>query len=332
MHPLDSSLDASLHGHEHTARKARRRCSLDNGYLASADLRNSLGVSNHYNASSYHNFGSPNQHQRGPRRLSLNNCTAMNTTFLATSTNYTVSTADKCDLDMDYHSWMDENNHSCSKSSYHSTRSRVNSLDVISKNQAATAALVSDAEPDFNDESENCDSFCEATGAEPANQEYMMQDLGASCFWNDVVFSDHHIDDYSDDEDEVNNHDCHGKPMTVAGEKTSETSPVSGHTELTEADTILPVLRDDSVGDAFEADDEERHVSDGVDDDSFSECDSFCDAQDNERANAEYLKKDLGASCFWASSDDLILDALDGPCHPHEHTLNASIRTISEEV
>jgi hypothetical protein len=45
-------------------------------------------------------------------------------------------------------------------------------------------------------------------------------------------------------------------------------------------------------------------------DDDDDDCDSFCDAQGNERANKEYLKKDLGASCLWSSIDDLTFYAL----------------------
>ena len=64
------------------------------------------------------------------------------------------------------------------------------------------------------------------------------------------------------------------------------------------------------------------------DEDESSECDSFCDAETNERANAEYLKKDLGASCCWSSSDDLMIEMAERA--EEEHSLDGSIDTISE--
>jgi hypothetical protein len=38
-----------------------------------------------------------------------------------------------------------------------------------------------------------------------------------------------------------------------------------------------------------------------------SDCDSFCDASVQEPANREYLRRDLGASCFWNSIDSCSL-------------------------
>jgi hypothetical protein len=38
-----------------------------------------------------------------------------------------------------------------------------------------------------------------------------------------------------------------------------------------------------------------------------SDCDSFCDASVQEPANREYLRRDLGASCFWNSTDSCSL-------------------------
>jgi hypothetical protein len=297
MYALDASLDASLHGHGN-ARKARRRTSLDNGYLASTDLRMLVILDNNIN--SYHH-----KLQKGPRRLSLNNCTAMNTTFLANNNNYNVSTADKSDLDIDSHP------------SYHSLRSRTNSLD-ISKNGTGTystastarGAVVSDVDGwSSSFDGSDCDSFCEATCTEPANQEYMTQDLGASCFWNDEEFF-RQIENSGESLDYNDDHDFGGAavkdPNVIA--------------------TYLCMERQENMVHQKENSD---HFDDEHDDDS-SECDSFCDANANERANTEYLKKDLGASCFWSSTDDLLIATAEN--EETEHAWNASIRTITEEV
>ena len=169
MHPLDSSLDASVHDHHqqyrnnHHGHRSRlgthqnhairrpRRTSLDNGVATTAELivlvtssnksvasmarSNSIDTLDNYSTDNnnnsnvlfssgqWYNYSSDDdmieesdyfaasgyikhtQH-RGQRRLSLNNCTAMNMTFLA---NYNVSTADKSDLDVDCHNYFDEN-------------------------------------------------------------------------------------------------------------------------------------------------------------------------------------------------------------------------------
>lgn len=425
MHPLDSSLDASLHGHGNNnetsanrTNKARRRTSLDNGYLtASNDLMMLISSSNNnafhnYNSNSNNiggmrgNSGSNNNNsntnnndyhdnysRRGPRRLSLNNCTAMNTTFLASnnSPNYSVSTADKSDLDRDCHSWLDEdyniNNNSNSNISSNSRRSngiiinsnnsftshvsRRASFDVgknhhekAAADAAAGVVTVSDGDYGADDGSSfdgSEDSFCEATGAEPANHEYMMKDLGASCFWHDFDFRtivnpsvnhDHNhqpvesFNEMSADEldfqhnDNSNNSGNDDDPScgggtAVAGrilfheQEGRERATVSHQKHgREEEDEIL--LQSEAIA-------EQQHSFDDDDDDMSSECDSFCDAAETERANKEYLKKDLGASCFWSSNDDLLVDMQaeqddDDDDEAAEHTLNASICTITEEV
>jgi hypothetical protein len=42
--------------------------------------------------------------------------------------------------------------------------------------------------------------------------------------------------------------------------------------------------------------------------DSSSDCDSFCDASFHEPADKDYLRNNLGASCFWNSDADLLKD------------------------
>lgn len=307
MHPLDSSLDASLHGHRGSGegRQARRRTSLDNGYLASTDLM-MLASSNANGLEKYNSH--LNEYCQRPRRLSLNNCTAMNTTFL-TSVNYNVSTATKNDLDRDFHSWLDESSYAMTKSSSHSRISKANSLDLSKKGAATAQAVVSDIDgtSSSGDGGSQCDSFCEATGAEPANREYMMQDLGASCFWDDDAFFEQ-VECFNEMSaeglDYNNDEECE-----VANE--SETSASSEQPETT---IIL------------------TEIIDQFDDDS-SQCDSFCDADNNDRANTEYLATDMGMSCVWNSNDVVMMDCIDGNPPPDEkEKLNASFRTITEEI
>jgi hypothetical protein len=42
--------------------------------------------------------------------------------------------------------------------------------------------------------------------------------------------------------------------------------------------------------------------------DSSSDCDSFCDASFHEPADKDYLRNNLGASCFWNSDASLLKD------------------------
>lgn len=71
------------------------------------------------------------------------------------------------------------------------------------------------------------------------------------------------------------------------------------------------------VSDAGEDDDDDSSNDDGNADDHSeegsldSDCDSFCDASFQEPANREYLRRDLGASCYWASTDTCMLGDLD---------------------
>jgi hypothetical protein len=61
-------------------------------------------------------------------------------------------------------------------------------------------------------------------------------------------------------------------------------------------------------------------------DESFdSDCDTFCDASVQEAANREYLRKDLGASCFWSSIDTCSLTNANEFLDEIERDVNAMI-------
>ena len=94
------------------------------------------------------------------RRLSLNNRTSANSTFLATLVNNPslVTNTNKDDLDQDWH----------------------DSLHSKSSNYTGAG---SESSSTFSGDSSS--SFCQASVEEPANREYIRKDLGASCFWGD---------------------------------------------------------------------------------------------------------------------------------------------------
>jgi hypothetical protein len=325
MHPLDSSLDASLHG-----RRSRtpRRSSLDNAAIAcredliglvsrsSSNSSNWMGQWYHYSSSDEDIYASSademdygyssGRRNSGPRRLSLNNCTSMNTTFLA-STNYTVSTADKSDLDMDWH-----------------LEAKVN---ITNSDDSGSSVPTLNAEEnlDDDDDDDDMDSFCDAEGAEPANQEYMRKDLGASCIWNDsseegappstvrrggkkpprlgtdvpveVALSNNS----HNTTDSQNSNPIQEPPST---EFSDVEQLVHEEEEVCLDATVIVVVNDHHSNSVDEEDIHEDEVG-AVEYDDDDECDSFCDAHDHERADRDYLKKDLGASCYWSSNEDL---------------------------
>lgn len=248
-------------------------------------------------------YGYPRRHAAGPRRLSLNNCTSMNTTFLA-STNYSVSTADKSDLDMDWH-----------------LEAKANADD------SGSSVPTLNADEDDDDDDDDMDSFCDAEGAEPADQEYMRKDLGASCIWND-----------SSEEGAPPTTVRRGgkKPPRCGTDAPAEVALSNNSHNTTDSQNSNPIQEPPStdfldvklmgqeedddecldakvivvVNDHHSNNDDEGDMQEDVratveDDDDDDECDSFCDAHDHERADRDYLKKDLGASCYWSSNEDL---------------------------
>jgi hypothetical protein len=273
MHPFDSSLDTSFHKHSHQnhhQRKQARRTSLDNGCFY--DKHELMSIASTSMDSSSHGSRSAL-----PRRRSLNTGIFVPTTFLATSMVPNVNKITS-DLDLDCHIWVNENNKNNNKSMYHS-----------SHHTKPVAMEVTDDEQDsYRRHNESCgstdfdpneDSFCEASYAEPANKQYMMQDLGASCFLDDDML--HGTDD--DDVDDL------------------------------------------AAFEALENDEHEATERGGDVTATSEDCDSFCEANDRDQANRDYLVRDLGASCFWASHDD-ICD------HADDENPTTAFETITEET
>jgi hypothetical protein len=415
MHPLDSSLDASVHGHHGPSggrRVVRRRSSIDNGLLLLGGGNNGskeLLIARVLSGSS--DGGGSNggdgrgsdffaQHYRsGPRRLSLNLNSTTNTTFLATNT-VGVLHADKCDLDKDCHLWSDEDyaRNGPNTASLHSHAESQQTMSAARRSVSASSGIVSmgnnnNNNNDNNDDSTvsfdgSQDSFCEATGAEPANSEYLMQDLGASCFWNDADFcselqrrkeSKHNVASYGNEHNETSSpHSLHemstdeldyepsivdqnlvlGSSSTNPQEAQGGEVVMSYHTSNTDDE----IDDDDQGGDMLFAhesdnDDEQQvlqflqneHISgetshgddnDGVHEggDFSSECESFCDADETERANTTYLQTDLGASCCWHETDLVLTDiatttaAAAANRNSGNHETEMAINTITEEA
>jgi hypothetical protein len=283
MHPFDCSLDTSFHKHSHQPhhqRKQARRSSLDNGCFY--DKHDLMSI-----ASASLDDSSHGSRAALPRRRSLNTALVIPTTFLASSTAPKVNKITS-DLDLDCHIWVNE-----SPQNYNNNNK---ALYPSSHHTKPVAMEVTDDEQDSDrrhnescgstDFDPNEDSFCEASFAEQANKEYMMRDLGASCFLDDDMLHDM-------DDDKVDD---------LAAFEALE----NDEHEATER----------GGGDGFEGD-----VTATSED-----CASFCDANDRDQANRDYLVKDLGASCFWASHDDIY----DVPVDDGKRTI--AFDTITEEM
>jgi hypothetical protein len=395
MHPLDSSLDASVHGHHGPSggrRVVRRRSSIDNGLLLGGGNSGSKelmiarvlsGSSNGSNGGDGRGSDFFEQHYRsGPRRLSLNLNSTTNTTFLASNT-VGVSHADKSDLDKDCHLWSDEDyaRNGRNGASLHSHQSQ-----TVVRRSVRTSSVVSMENNDGEDDDDSTvsfdgsqDSFCEATGAEPANSEYLMQDLGASCFWNDVDFCSE-LQRRKESKSNINNgieHNQTSGPHALHDMSTDEldyepsivdknlvlgsssTNPqeaqqqgeevvVSYHTSTTDDDEdgdmlfahdsandeqeVMQFLHNEHVpGEAYHGDDDDDDGENGGD--FSSECESFCDADETERANTTYLQTDLGASCCWNETDMVLTDmAATVNRNSSNHEAKMTINTITEEA
>ena len=164
MHPLQQTLDTSQHEFRHEG-PVKRRTSLDNSCLSAHEsMRMLLPDPESYERST-----------RQPRRYSLTHELTITATFMA---------SDKTDkqkdvLDLDCHN----SNHS---------RTTVSIEGLPPMEQQGDEEL---SEDDLFDNSDY-DSFCDASVQEQANKEYLIKDLGASCFWGgEASISDfHHLD------------------------------------------------------------------------------------------------------------------------------------------
>ena len=249
MHPLDRVHDTTFDKHD--VKKAVRRTSLDNSCLQDKQdvLAKMITGSTCLDDSN---------HEPVRRRLSLNNVMAKPTTFLATPAG---DHQPKTELDMDYHVGEDNDDENDGDSGLPDSNSFV---CQSSFGELGRGHVISEDEEDKDESSllTDGDSFCEATGSEPANREYIVKELGASCFWDGDGDGDHNISDAELAEFEA----------LENGEHESTENGLENLEELT---------------------------------DEHSDCDSFCEANEKEPANREYLVRDLGASCFWGSSDGL---------------------------
>ena len=449
MHPLDSSLDASVHDHRlgaghcrpspsylgnhHNRVRRPRRTSLDNGVATTEELillvtssnksvasmarSNSIDTLDNstdnvlFSTGQWYNYSSDDdmmeesdyfatsgyikpkrQSSRGQRRLSLNNCTAMNMTFLA---NYNVSTADKSDLDLDCHNYFDENKTTGGGSSSADTMSVGTRSSYQSNNDSVSAKLpnanavsdddhgVNETFDDDDDDDDDMDSFGEAEDAEPADEEYIRQNLGAS-FWSDdveglpppppvrrggkkttsrkmapgggiddeenmgltntsnnsnpipndsgrttsscefTVMNTHPIVVYDtmndpfhqdDNDDGCDTMDIyHDETLDATVDDAPRATSLYG-TDAHQSDHHGDAVRD-NAGDNDDDDAQEDDEYEYNNNDDDSDCDSFCDANDDEKADKEYMKRVLGASVVWNNSMEDLSYAVDVPAPP----------------
>jgi hypothetical protein len=162
--------------------KVKRRSSLDNSCLASNDsFRQIISL----------DFLDSPRRQRHHRRLSLNPGNTVTTSFLAGPDH-----RPQMDLDLDWHS----SDHKLEGNPKRFRRcSSTPSKLAGSENSNETVATVrSEDEISLNsssDSSSDCDSFCDASFHEPADNDYLRNNLGASCFWNSdaSLHMDHEI-------------------------------------------------------------------------------------------------------------------------------------------
>jgi hypothetical protein len=206
-HPLESKLDESFH----RKAPARRRSSLDNSNLSAEGA-----VKERLLVTIYGDEKRTQQH----RRPSLSDGLTVPITFLADSNG---ATRPKVDLDWDLHTSAHSRTKASTTSAAYQTQSLLNrstkSADTPASGsehdkdwamaghanttsfnpRRANATDSSDDESNYNSDlsshsSDDDDSFCDASVMEQANEEYIKQDLGASCFWSDGP------DDLADDE------------------------------------------------------------------------------------------------------------------------------------
>lgn len=122
---------------------------------------------------------SPTRHHR---RLSFNAGNTITTTFLAG-----LDHRPQMDLDLDWHS----SDHKPVYSNPRRLRRASSNPSKLTGSENSNETLVtvnlvfSEDEISLNsDSSSDCDSFCDASFHEPADKDYLRNNLGASCFWN----------------------------------------------------------------------------------------------------------------------------------------------------
>jgi hypothetical protein len=113
--------------------------------------------------------------------MSLNPGNTITTTFLAGTDH-----RPQMDLDLDWHSSVHEPEVSIPRRFGRdpsklagSENSNETLVTVDTESNADEISLNSSS-----DSSSDCDSFCDASFQEPADKDYLQNNLGASCFWN----------------------------------------------------------------------------------------------------------------------------------------------------
>jgi hypothetical protein len=184
MHPLDTSLDRSWHEGRH-GHKVKRRSSLDNSCLTSNNSFRQIITLDF--------FESP---ARQHRRLSLNPGNTVTTSFLAGTDH-----RPQMELDLDWHSSAHEpvlshgNPRRFERGTSKLTESENSNETLITVDTEKDDDEISLNSGNSSNSSSDCDSFCDASFHEPADKDYLRNNLGASCFWNSQssLVPDHEI-------------------------------------------------------------------------------------------------------------------------------------------
>lgn len=176
MHPLDRNLESSFH-HHGREQQVRRRSSLDNSCLASNQTL--LMVLQDIEDGDYEGSSKP-------RRYSLNNKVTTTPTFLSDIGGGRKQKATLDELDLNVHSSVHSRTNPQAHSQRHSQRS---TLDEDEKTVEPEDRIFVDLSAMSVASDLDYQSFCDASGQDLPNKEYLKTDLGASCAWSDDGFA-----------------------------------------------------------------------------------------------------------------------------------------------
>lgn len=168
MHPLAIIIDAEFHPHHHSSssNNFRRRTTIDNSCLSANESLRIL-LQNEDNCDANNVDMTMHKNHLRKRRYSLNQNIRIAITFLA---GINPAYHKRYDLDDDCHDHQEGED--SSKSNTNIRASRIAEL--------ALADLGNEGDSSDDD----CDSFCDASVQDQANQEYLQAELGRSCFWD----------------------------------------------------------------------------------------------------------------------------------------------------
>lgn len=161
--------------------------------------------------------------------------------------------------------------------------------------------VVNDGIENNTDDDDDDDSFCEANVQENANKMYIVQDLGASYFFNEEEFYNHHVKPHVkmniDNEDDHNSLDDDIEEQVLIETILQPASSIGRQSEPSVIQIPNLILKKQSGKNTNKRSNSLDSISD--DDDFNEDDDSFGEANDVETPDMTYLEKELGSSCFF---------------------------------